>query len=200
MKKIFASIKKYSLIIAFATMILGILLIAFPDKMLAYASIIVGGVFIACGVLGIINYLRKKDGSFTLTLAVIAVVSGIIICIAYKQIISVIIFFLGIFLLVGGIFNLVNSFYIASSRLRSWVVTVLLSVCSVILGVVSITNPFDTQEKIVQFIGAGLIVFSVLDFIAFIQIKKIQKDIENRIKSIKDENEAVEVEYKDVDD
>ena len=68
------------------------------------------------------------------------------------------------------------------------------------LGIVSITNPFDTQNKIVQFIGAGLIVFAVLDLIAFIQVKKVAEEVSQRISDTKDEYGATEVEYREVDD
>ncbi len=200
MRKILTEIKKYSLIVIVITGVLGGLLVAFPDKMLAYTALFIGGAFAACGVFAILNYLSEKKSKLTLTLGIIAAFSGIVICLAYRQIMSVIVFFLGIFLLIGGIVDLVNSFYIAASRHRSWILTVILSIASIVLGIVSITNPFDTQNKIVQFIGAGLIVFAVLDLIAFIQVKKVAEEVSQRISDTKDEYGATEVEYREVDD
>lgn len=200
MRKILTEIKKYSLIVIVITGVLGGLLVAFPDKMLAYTALFIGGAFAACGVFAILNYLSDKKSKLTLTLGIIAASSGIVICLAYRQIMSVIVFFLGIFLLIGGIVDLVNSFYIAASRHRSWILTVILSIASIVLGIVSITNPFDTQNKIVQFIGAGLIVFAVLDLIAFIQVKKVAEEVSQRISDTKDEYGATEVEYREVDD
>ena len=200
MRKILTEIKKYSLIVIVITGVLGGLLVAFPDKMLAYTALFIGGAFAACGVFAILNYLSDKKSKLTLTLGIIAAFSGIVICLAYRQIMSVIVFFLGIFLLIGGIVDLVNSFYIAASRHRSWILTVILSIASIVLGIVSITNPFDTQNKIVQFIGAGLIVFAVLDLIAFIQVKKVAEEVSQRISDTKDEYGATEVQYREVDD
>ena len=200
MRKILTEIKKYSLIVIVITGVLGGLLVAFPDKMLAYTALFIGGAFAACGVFAILNYLSDKKSKLTLTLGIIAAFSGIVICLAYRQIMSVIVFFLGIFLLIGGIVDLVNSFYIAASRHRSWILTVILSIASIVLGIVSITNPFDTQNKIVQFIGAGLIVFAVLDLIAFIQVKKVAEEVSQRISDTKDEYGATEVEYREGDD
>ena len=200
MRKILTEIKKYSLIVIVITGVLGGLLVAFPDKMLAYTALFIGGAFAACGVFAILNYLSDKKSKLTLTLGISAAFSGIVICLAYRQIMSVIVFFLGIFLLIGGIVDLVNSFYIAASRHHSWILTVILSIASIVLGIVSITNPFDTQNKIVQFIGAGLIVFAVLDLIAFIQVKKVAEEVSQRISDTKDEYGATEVEYREVDD
>lgn len=200
MKKILTEIKKYSIILIIVCAVLGALLIAFPDRMLAYTSLFIGGAFIACGVFAVISYLVKKRYTFTLTLGIIAVVSGLIICLAYKQIISVIVFLMGIFLLVGGLVNLVNSFYVAAATPHSWIVTTVLSVASVALGIVSMTDPFDTQNTLVQFLGIGLILFAVLDLIAYIQVRDIAHKVKKKIEDQRDANGSIEVDYREVDD
>ena len=201
MRKILSEIKKYSIVVIVITAVLGVLLIAMPDKMLAYTALFIGGAFAACGVFALISYISSEYKSkLTLVLGLISTISGIVICLAYRQIMAIIIFFIGIFLLVGGIVNLVNSFYVAASRNRSWFLTVALAIASIVLGIVSIVNPFDTQTKIVQFIGIGLIVFAVMDLIAFIQVKKVAKEVNNRILNSADEYGATEVEYEEVDE
>lgn len=200
MKKLLTEIKKYSLIGAIVLAVLGVLLIAAPGKMLRYTAFIIGGVCIACGVYAIISYIVNKASSFVLTLGIISTITGIVICAAYRQIVSIIIFILGIILLAGGVVDLVNSVYVAVSRRRSWILTVILSVASIVLGIISITNPFDTQEKIVQFAGAGLVVFAVVDIIAYIQVMAISKEVQSKISRSGNENSAVEVDYEDVDD
>ncbi|MDE6723066.1 MAG: DUF308 domain-containing protein [Eubacterium sp.] len=201
MRKILSEIKKYSIVVIVITAVLGVLLIAIPDKMLAYTALFIGGAFTACGVFALISYISSDNKSkLTLVLGLISALSGVIICIAYRQIMSIIVFFIGIFLLVGGIVDLVNSIYIAVSRHRSWFLTVALAIASIVLGIVSIINPFDTQTKIVQFIGAGLIVFAVTDLIAFVQIKKVAKEVNSRLQNASDEYGATEVEFKEVDE
>lgn len=200
MKKLLTEIKKYSLIGAIVFAVLGVLLIVAPGKMLRYTAFIIGGVCIACGVYAIISYIVNKASSFVLTLGIISTITGIVICAAYRQIVSIIIFILGIILLAGGVVDLVNSVYVAVSRRRSWILTVILSVASIVLGIISITNPFDTQEKIVQFAGAGLVVFAVVDIIAYIQVMAISKEVQSKISRSGGENSAVEVDYEEVDD
>lgn len=200
MRKILMEIKKYSIIIMIVSAVLGVLLIAFPDRMLAYTSLFMGGAFIACGIFAIINYLIKRRFVFTLTLGIIAVVSGLIICLAYKQIISVIVFLIGIFLLVGGLVNLVNAFYVASAMPHSWIITTVLSVASIALGIVSMTNPFHAQNTLVRFLGIALLVFAALDLIAYFQVREISKKIKERINDKKDTDGTIEVDYQEVDD
>ena len=141
----FKELKKYSIITIIVTAVLGVLLISKPDQMIAYTSLIIGVAVILSGVVALINYVVKKDSKLPLVMGIIAVISGVIICCAYRQIVSVMIFFMGIILLVGGILDLVNSIDVAKRHYRSWIFTVILSIASIVLGILSIVNPFDTQ-------------------------------------------------------
>lgn len=198
MRTAFQEIKKYSLITIVVTAILGVLLIAFPTQTISYTSIVIGGCFILCGVIALINYGIKKDSKLTLTLGIIAAVAGLIICIAYRQIVSVMIFVLGIMLLVGGLVDFFNSIDVAIRHFRSSAVSIILSVASIVIGILSIVNPFDTQNKIVQLIGAGLIVFSVLEAVTYIQVKKVAKIIKEKAED--DGVNATEVEFEELDE
>ncbi len=59
MRKILTEIKKYSIIVIIITAVLGVLLIAIPDKMLAYTALFIGGAFTACGVFALISYISS---------------------------------------------------------------------------------------------------------------------------------------------
>lgn len=195
MRKILSAVKKYSIIFFIAAAVIGVLLIAFPEFMLAYAALFIGISFIVCGLFGIISYIVKKDSVFALILGIIAAISGLIICLAYQQIMTVIVFLLGIILLVGGVTDLVTSAYVAISRHRSWILTVLLSVASIALGVMAISNPFDTQNKLIQVVGVGLIIFAIVDLISYIQIKVIEKQVKKTLEAERAAQSATEVEF-----
>jgi len=199
MRAFFQELKKYSLITIIVTAVLGVFLIAKPNEMIAYTSLIIGAAVILSGVFAIISYLVKKDTKLPLVMGVIAVISGIIICCAYRQIVSVMIFILGIILLVGGILDLVNSIDVARRHYRSWLFTVILSAASIVLGIISIVNPFEAQSKIVQLIGAGFIIFAVLELVTYIQVKVIAKKINEAQQLQQDGVKAVEVDFEDAD-
>lgn len=196
----FKELKKYSIITIIVTAVLGVLLIAKPDQMIAYTSLIIGVAVILSGVVALINYLVKKDSKLPLVMGIIAVISGVIICCAYRQIVSVMIFFMGIILLVGGILDLVNSIDVAKRHYRSWIFTVILSIASIVLGILSIVNPFDTQSKIVQLIGSGFLIFAVLELSAYIQVQIIAKKAAEAEQILQDGVKATEVDFEEVDD
>lgn len=200
MRKILTQMKKYSIIFIAVTAILGVLLIAFPQNMLAYTALFIGGALIACGVFAIISYIIKKGFTLTLTLGILSVVGGLIICLAYRQIMSVMVFILGIYMLVGGVVDLVNSFYVAAVKRRSWILTVVLSIASITLGIFSIVNPFHTQDAIVQFVGAGLLVFAALDLIAYIQVAEIAKSIKEQVDNARYGTQVKEVDFIETDE
>ena len=75
-----------------------------------------------------------------------------------------------------------------------------MSVAAVALGIVSMTDPFDTQNTLVQFLGIGLILFAVLDLIAYIQVRDIAHKVKKKIQDQRDANGSIEVDYREVDD
>lgn len=196
----FKELKRYSIITIIVTAVLGVLLIAKPDQMIAYTALIIGAAIILSGLFALINYLIKKDSKLPLVMGIIAVISGVIICCAYRQIVSVMIFFMGIILLVGGILDLVNSIDVAKRHYRSWIFTVILSIASIVLGILSIVNPFDTQSKIVQLIGGGFLIFAVLELSAYIQVQIIAKKAAEAEQILQDGVKATEVDFEEVDD
>ncbi len=200
MTDFFKELKKYSIITIIVTAVLGVLLIAKPDQMIAYTSLIIGSGIILSGAVSLINYFVKKTSKLPLVMGIIALIAGVIICCAYRQIVSVMIFFMGIILLVGGVTDLVNSIDVARRHYHSWIFTVVLSIASIVLGILSIVNPFDTQSKIVQLIGGGFIVFAVLEFVTYIQVQIIAKKAAETEQILQDGVKATEVDFEEVDD
>ena len=69
----------------------------------------------------------------------------------------------------------------------------LLSVITIIFGIVAITKSAQLTDGIVQFIGAALIVYAVLDLVTYIQVNSKVKQVKNAVDSISDiEVEATE--------
>lgn len=184
--KILNQIKKYSIGAIIAAFGVGILFLLFPDKCITYTSLAVGIGFILMGIVGIISYLADKTSKFTLVLGIITLIVGIVICIKYQAIISIIVAIFGIFILITGVFNGVTSIKVIASSLVSGWITLFLSVVTCVFGVIAITKSTQLTQAIVQFIGFALIVYGVLDVFAYIQVKKIAKDVKTVIESNSD--------------
>ena len=196
--KFVAQVKKISIVSIIISILMGVAFIAFPDKCITYISLAVGISLIVLGIASIIGYFINKTGGFTLALGIISAVVGVVICIKYQAIITLIVVLLGIFILASGIFNLLTSIkVIASSLVFGWV-TFGLSIITSIFGIIAITKSGALTITIVQFIGVALIVYAVMDIISFIQVKKLAKDIKKAVEATGDiDTDAVVVEETD---
>jgi uncharacterized membrane protein HdeD (DUF308 family) len=92
----------------------------------------------------------------------------------------------GIFILASGIVDL-------SASIRSIIrfsnvgwFTLVLSIVTIILGIIAITKSGQLTEGIIQFIGVALIVYAVLDIISYIQVNKLAKKIKEATDSLND--------------
>lgn len=179
--KVLSQIKKWSLVTMLIAFVGGILFIAFPEQCLKYISIAVGGAFIAIGLVGIINYFIDKASSFSFAMGIIILIVGIIVCIKYRQLLSIILIIIGIFVLATGIVNFFTAIkVITSSMVFGWL-TLVLSIVTIAFGVYAVTRSGELTNTIIQIMGAGLIVYSVLDLIAYIQVRQIVKDVNKTI-------------------
>jgi uncharacterized membrane protein HdeD (DUF308 family) len=196
--KVLNNIKKYSLVSIVISIVVGLLFIIFPDKCIKYTSLAVGIALVVMGIVGIINYFIDKSSGFTLALGIVTTIVGIIICIKYQAIISLIVVIFGMFILSTGLFNFVTSIKIITSSLLSGWLTLTLSIVTSIFGIIAITKSSELTQTIVQFIGVALIIYAVLDIVSYIQIKKLAKSVKDVIDSNSDiETDATIVEETD---
>lgn len=174
-------LKKFSISTIIVSAVLGVLFIAFPDKCIQYISLFVGAALIVIGAVAVITYLLDRNTILPLVLGIIVLVTGIVICAKYRQIISIIVVIFGIFILISGLVDFVASLKsLAILRISGWF-TLVLSVITVIFGVVAITKSAALTDSIVRFIGASLIIYAVLDLVSFIQINAMAKKVKQRI-------------------
>lgn len=175
MREILIKIKNLSLITIAAGFIIGIVLLVRPDESVQFISILCGVTVIMLGIGAWISYFTKFKSIILAILGTLAIIAGIILCVRYRSIVSAVIFLFGVFVLVGGIVDLISAIDAKRNDLKSWIVSIIMSAVTIILGLIVIINPFDSIMVLTQLLGAGLIVYAVMDLISFIQIRKIVK-------------------------
>ena len=179
--KFLQKVKKFSLATIVISAVLGIVFIIFPAQVMTYLSLFLGVAMILLGVAAVINFLVDRSSAFTLVLGILSAILGIIVCTQYKAIISIMVIVLGIFILAAGIANFFTAIkIIASSLIFGWL-TLGLSIATSVLGIVAITQSGSFSEALVQLIGAALIVYAVLDIVAYFQVKKLASDVRDSV-------------------
>lgn len=186
-------LKRFSIATIIVSAIMGVLFIAFPSKCIEYISLVVGVSLIAMGIISVVSYIVERDTKLPLVLGTISLISGIIVCAKYRAIISIIVVILGIFILTSGIVDMATSIRSIMLFRKSGWFTMLLSVITIIFGIVAITKSAQLTDGIVRFIGAALIVYAVLDLVTYIQVNSKVKQVKDAVDSISDiEVEATE--------
>lgn len=186
-------LKRFSIATIIVSAIMGVLFIAFPSKCIQYISLVVGVSLIVTGIISVVSYIVERDTKLPLVLGTISLISGIIVCAKYQAIISIIVVILGIFILTSGIVDMATSIRSIMLFRKSGWFTMLLSVITIVFGIVAITKSAQLTDGIVRFIGAALIVYALLDLVTYIQVNSKVKQVKDAVDSISDiEVEATE--------
>lgn len=198
MREFFGRIKNLSIITVIASAVMGVVLLARPDETLYVVSMICGITVIALGIGALISYFVKDRNLFLLILAVISVIVGIIICVKYKSIVSILLFLFGLFILISGIVDFITAIDVKRYGFGDWIVSFLLSIATVVLGLLVVVNPFSSSLAVIRLLGVALIVYAVLDLVAFIQVKKMAKAVKDVLIDI--EPSQIDVDAREVDE
>ena len=197
MKDLLIKIKNFSIITIIASFVLGLVLLIWPNESITAVSILTGVTTILLGVTAWISYFAKEKSIILATAGTVCIIIGIIICVKYQSIIAILLFLFGIFITISGAVDLITSFYSRASGLGTWVVSTVLSAAVLILGVVIMVNPLHTSQALVRLVGAGLLVYAIVDLVTFIQVKRVAKEIKEEFKNI--ESPIVDADAKEVE-
>ena len=182
MKDLLIKIKNFSIITIIASFVIGLVLLIWPNESITAVSILTGAILL--GVTAWISYFAKEKSIVLATAGTVCIIIGVIICVKYQSIIAILLFLFGIFITISGAVDLITSFYSRAGGLGTWVVSTVLSVAVLILGVVIMVNPLHTSQALVRLVGAGLLVYAIVDLVTFIQVKRVAKEIKEEFKNI----------------
>lgn len=150
------------IVISIIFILFGALLIAKPNEMVAAISIIFGIVFIAMGVLKLIEYFTSETKEdYLLSIALIAVVFGVIVLFASDSIISLFRIILGVWIIAAGIMDFQTTLIWKEVKSVYWTLALLFSILMIIAGIVILVN----ANILFTTIGVLTIIYAVLDII-----------------------------------
>ncbi len=173
MGKYFTKFKTDLVLQSIAMIIIGIVLMFFPgatQNAIAYAISIV---LVVCGVIKIINYFRAPSrtiGGFNEYSSPVELISGILMIVLAalitKVLISIIPVVLGFFVLYSGLIKLDQAIQLIRSKQGGYIVVLVMSIVTMIIGVIAIFHPAAINNILIQIIGAGLTFGGVTDLIS----------------------------------
>ena len=190
---------------AAACIVLGLLLLLYPDTSGTIISVIIALVLAAAGVMHIISYIFRRYpddiGHMDLVTGLIFAGAGVFLFLHPGILIGLLPVVLGLLLIVDGIIKLQSAVDLARLHTRKWWIVLILSAASVILGTVSLLNPFETMAVLLMFIGASLVIDGLFDFWTLFsihrRIKRFRREMEEAGKMASARKNAIPVEPRD---
>ncbi len=201
-KKKAKEIYRNFIVINIGLVVLGIVMIIFPDKSKDIICRAVGIMLCIWGVLNIIDYIRLRRqevfGSFGLISGCACIGFGTYIIIMPDNLAAFITAALSIVLFICGVIKLQHAIDFAHVKSKGWISQVIFALVMIAAGVVSFFNPFGASDWLMRFVGIALTISSIWDIITIIwfnkNLKEIKGEKEPRKKRVADSSKFVDVE------
>lgn len=194
MKEFLKRVKADVILSALLCIALGIVIIAWPEQTIdIFCRVIAVGMGIM-GVVYLVHYFTNRlihPFSGILGLAVLLV--GVWIFLKPGSLFSLIPIVIGVILAIHGIQDIKLAIEAKRNQYEKWWTMLIIALVSLIFGVVCIVNAFGIVKLATQLIGIALIYDGISDL-------WIVNRITRAVKAAKQEAEAVDVEYREVDD
>ena len=181
----------FSIVISALLMVLGIVIFVYPNFSLKVFSYGISLVLILFGIYLIMIDNKSKGFSLLVDFSLFGItllLLGIVLLIYPSTLAVLIPIFLGMWFITNGIIKLKFTSLLADVSDYSWILSLIMSILSIVCGILFIVNPLDGAEVIVSFVGILLFVYSLSDIVDMCIFKKninvIKKNIKDGLKII----------------
>lgn len=174
--KLLERIRRMELLMAVISLILGVIMVIFPQKTMSVICYVIAGAILLYGVIDIISYFTSKsyEGNFSLTLlrGVVASVIGIIIFIRPSYLSTFIPIVLGILLIIDGITSIQKSVFLKNNNVYFWHINMIESILTLALGIFVLINPLSAQNAIIICLGISFIWYGITSVWNYLYVQK----------------------------
>lgn len=182
MKSILYEQRRSSVAAAAVTIVLGGLLMAWPDRSVNFLCMLLGAAIILTGLIYLLGWFRRrKDGYpvFFMLPGVILCALGLWLMTSPASVVLLIQYIFGAILLFHGIVDLQGVLSMAGKGMNRWWLDLLLAILTIGLGVLVLLNPFGTFAALIILIGLALIFDGLSDLYIIWRLSKAFRDLED---------------------
>ncbi len=189
-------LKTNIVISAVLCIVLGIVLVVWPDMSMQIACAAIGVVLLLGGIVRLVQYFVVRDGSMyaqmNLIMGIVLTVVGVWIVLKPDKVLAIIPIIIGIVIVLHGLNNLQQAITLCKEKYDKWWVALILGLLTVGFGVLLICRPFAALDTVVMLIGIFLIYDGLSDLWIVSRIYRTAKEL-------KQEAEALDVEAEEVE-
>lgn len=167
-------VKKSFCLLSAAYIILGLVLLIWPDISVRTFCYVFGIGMIILGCAHMIMYFTKDRMQsvmqMDMVIGIVGIATGAYILLKMEYMLEIIPFALGVVALLGSAVKLQNAFDLKRLNAGRWYIMLLFAAVLLVLGAILVANPFEGLEIIVLLIGASLILDGVGNLIGIFWI------------------------------
>lgn len=181
MEKLMKSFLKSSIISSLVLIILGLLLIFRSEVTIYTISYVIGGLLIAIGAMAIIKFLTnikvtENNYDINIIYGIVCILMGVLVIEHPNAIATMIPIILGIVIIASSATKLQYTLQMKDKGSDMWKSTVIISIISLLCGVVLLFNPFKVAVGITKIVGIFILIYGILDITSTLSIRKTLKD------------------------
>ena len=173
------------IIAAIAYVVLGVFMVAYPDKAAGGFRVVIGIILMVYGIINVISFFLNKDSEenlfMELALGVLAIGLGIFALVAPDTVEMVIFYAIGAVLIVDGVVNLKRAFNLKSMGFPRWYVLLAFAAIGIILGALCIILYMNIEAAVIIFVGIALIYEGLASLITMFMVSRIKKKVSKEI-------------------
>ena len=195
-KKRLHTMKWNKVITSLIFIILGVVLLIWPNTALDVVCRIVGAGLLVGGVAAVVMFLVSRDRNFVsvaaLTAGVIIAVIGLWLFMNPKFLVALVPTIMGIIIMISGVVNLGETITIHREHGDGTLASFILAVLTIALGLLIFFNPFHTAALLVRVLAIVMIFNGISDLWIISKITGTIKDVEQDLKAVDTEGEFVD--------
>lgn len=198
MKSVLQEQRRSSALVALVTILLGVVLVIWPDRSVSVICAILGGALLLCGLLYVIGWFankrRQSKSVFMIIPGVILAGLGVWLMTSSSTVIALIQYVFGAVVLFHSILDLQAAIALFTQRMSKWWIDLLLALLTLGLGLLILVNPFGTFAALVVLIGITLIYDGASDFWLIWRLSRALRNAQLSSQEVIIETEGKEIE------
>lgn len=167
-------------VLAILYVLLGLVLLLWPVTVMDVLCYLTGGILLLYGVFAIVGFCRAEErravSFLPLFLGIVAAAVGAVLLLQPALFQSILTIILGIYILIDGLLNLKRALELRRMEHGGWTIYLVLSLISVVLGLVVVFRPILAGAALVQLIGASLVYSGAADLWTLFQLSRWTKE------------------------
>lgn len=168
---------------AIISILMGAVLILWPDMSGEVLGYIIGSLFIVYGIFSVISYVTHPilmDFGLYLFTGLLSVIFGILIVTNPGIVKSTASVALGLFVMIDGIINMRRSVLLSSFGYSRWWLSLTVSILCVVLGILVLLFPSLFGNILLMALGIALVLGGIADIVTICKVSRFRKSLENR--------------------